>query len=396
VNGRSTAQREDEVGVRLLHTADWHLGKRFKAFGRDHERKLTRARLEVVDQIFALAESRRVHAIVCAGDQFDGPSPAEEWWRGLLECLKARDFAQRPLVLLPGNHDPLTSRSVYHDHHPFRAGLPAGVHVVDRDGWELEIAGGAAVICASPCTSEAGETGLVGTLPAREPGDERVRVGLVHGQTFELAGVETHFPIDLAAAGTKGLDYLALGDTHGFCVVQERPVTAVYPGAPEATRFDEQEPGHVALAFLPGGGRPPIVQKQKVGRWSWRRVECRSLDALCDFCERPGPAPSVVRLVLDMAVRLAERDELERLLKTLAGTEAAYGRVAVLDVDATRLRDAPELGAAEFPSELPSVLARTVERLQQKMAEGTDGDRPRRALYQLWRLVHQRERGSGP
>ena len=39
---------EDEVALTVLHTADWHLGRRFPAFDEDDARTLSRARLEVV------------------------------------------------------------------------------------------------------------------------------------------------------------------------------------------------------------------------------------------------------------------------------------------------------------------------------------------------------------
>ena len=49
----------------------------------------------------------------------------------------------------------------------------------------------------------------------------------------------------------RGLDYLAVGDTHGFRVITESGVAPiVYPGAPEQTRFGESGAGQVALVTL--------------------------------------------------------------------------------------------------------------------------------------------------
>ena len=39
---------ETTVALKLLHTADWHLGRRFGRFDPEGERRLTRARLDVV------------------------------------------------------------------------------------------------------------------------------------------------------------------------------------------------------------------------------------------------------------------------------------------------------------------------------------------------------------
>ena len=64
---------DGDVALKLLHTADWHLGRRFPAFGRDQEVLLTRARLEVLGRILNVAASRNVDAVLCAGDLFDQP-----------------------------------------------------------------------------------------------------------------------------------------------------------------------------------------------------------------------------------------------------------------------------------------------------------------------------------
>ena len=133
-----TAQEGTDVALKLLHTADWHLGLRFAAVAPEQEVRLTRARLEVVGRILDLADSRNVDAVLCAGDLFNEPRPEEEWWKGLLREFQRRSWT-RPVILLPGNHDPLTQNSIYAPQDPFRRGLPAYVHVVDRDDFTFEL-----------------------------------------------------------------------------------------------------------------------------------------------------------------------------------------------------------------------------------------------------------------
>ena len=64
-----TAQEEPDVALKILHTADWHLGLRFASVAPEQEVRLTRARLEVVSRILDLADSRNVDAVLCAGDR---------------------------------------------------------------------------------------------------------------------------------------------------------------------------------------------------------------------------------------------------------------------------------------------------------------------------------------
>ncbi len=380
--------QEYDVALTLLHTADWHLGRRFPAFERDQEQQLTRARLEAVGRILDLAESRNVDAVLCAGDLFDDPSPDEPWWDGVLREFTRRDWT-RPVILLPGNHDPLTPNSLYDASHPFRAGLPAYVHIVDRQGWELSV-GENAVVIASPCTSRAGQTDLARSLPERKEGDDRIRIGLVHGQTFDIEGHQTNFPIATGTALDRGLDYLAIGDTHAFREVEPAAaVPTVYPGAPEATNFGERDTGNVALVFFPRDRRRrAMVRREPVGRWIWREETCTSVPALRALLADSHLRRTVLRLILDMEVPMAEYDEVERLLGELSGSMAASPRVGVLTVNRERFRlaaDAP----IEFGANLPEAVRDTVDRLRAKAA--TEPEVVGRALHHLYRLVKETE-----
>jgi DNA repair exonuclease SbcCD nuclease subunit len=141
--------------LKLLHTADWHVGRSFGQFEPVEARKLDRDRLSVIDRILGLADQYDVHAVLCAGDLFDRPDSDEPWWRGLADSFTRRRTWTRPVVLLPGNHDPLTSESVYSGHHPFRRSLPEWVQVADRENFQLELPHDA-VVYAAPCQSTAG------------------------------------------------------------------------------------------------------------------------------------------------------------------------------------------------------------------------------------------------
>src|SRR3989449_2846213 len=72
-----------EVVLRLLHTADWHLGRRFPSFPEEGQKKLSRARMDVVSRILDVARRNAVNAVLCVGDIFDDPEPAPDFWDGL-------------------------------------------------------------------------------------------------------------------------------------------------------------------------------------------------------------------------------------------------------------------------------------------------------------------------
>src|SRR5437763_1350311 len=128
-----------DVMLKLLHTADWHLGRRFLSFPDEAQRKLSRARMDVVVSILDVARRNAVHAILCAGDLFDDPQPEADFWEELARTLREHTVQQIPIFFVPGNHDPLTPESVWAPNHPFRSRLPKWVHVVDRDDFTYEI-----------------------------------------------------------------------------------------------------------------------------------------------------------------------------------------------------------------------------------------------------------------
>ena len=297
------------MALKILHTADWHLGRSFPFFAEQDQPKLTRARIEAVDKLLGLAESYAVNAVLCAGDLFHEPVPPETWWRELLRLFDRRQWINRPVFLLPGNHDPLWPNSVWAEDHPFRRGLPGWVHVVDRDDYEFALSD-EAVLYAVPCRSQAGADDPTASIPRRAAGDQRIRIGLVHGQTFDLAGHQTNFPISLDATGQRGLNYLAIGDTHAFREFPPKTAPMVYPGAPEGDYVRRRGYRMRRDCVFSPTGRAPIIQKQLVARWKWREERCISMEQL-EALRHQDLKECVLRLTPNMEVAIAERARID-------------------------------------------------------------------------------------
>lgn len=86
--------------MKILHTADWHLGKRLQEFSRLEEQKL------VLEEIIQIADQEEVDLVLLAGDIFDTFNPNHEAVELLYKTLKklSKD-GQRPVVAISGNHD---------------------------------------------------------------------------------------------------------------------------------------------------------------------------------------------------------------------------------------------------------------------------------------------------
>ncbi|WP_372424845.1 exonuclease SbcCD subunit D [Salinarimonas chemoclinalis] len=88
--------------VRILHTADWHLGHTLAGYSREAEHRAA------LDALVAIAAHEAVDAIVVAGDVFDALNPSAEAQTLFFDTL-ARLRAVRPhaaIVVVAGNHDP--------------------------------------------------------------------------------------------------------------------------------------------------------------------------------------------------------------------------------------------------------------------------------------------------
>jgi DNA repair exonuclease SbcCD nuclease subunit len=377
---------EDDIVLKLLHTADWHLGRRFRSFDEEASLKLSRARLEVIERIFSEAERHQVDAVLCAGDLFDEPQPGREWVDGLLDVLRKRNWSHRPVFLLPGNHDPIEPDSVWLEAR-FRKNLPEDVHVIET-AKEYPLANGCA-LWAVPCESRAGQLDPTSRIPKRAPGDERVRVGLVHGSTFDAPNAYTNFPIARDAAIDRGLDYLALGDTHGFRLIppeRQQPPT-IYPGAPEATSFDERDAGSVAVVFITRQ-RHAMVNQRRVAAWHWEEVSVGTIAELRHLATRQDLKTRVLRLHVDLRLPAPELDEAEQLLERLAGTEARHGSVGVLDLK----RHCLELDISnveEWSRSLPMVLQMTATKLRVAADDPLRRPAAQRALFHLYRMTRK-------
>jgi DNA repair exonuclease SbcCD nuclease subunit len=86
----------------IVHSSDLHLGTDDSFSNND--------RLEVLPRVLKTASEANANIVLLAGDSFDNHRQPEPLLERAAQIL--RDYA-RPVVILPGNHDPLTPDSVY-------------------------------------------------------------------------------------------------------------------------------------------------------------------------------------------------------------------------------------------------------------------------------------------
>lgn len=85
--------------MRMLHTADWHAGKKLGRIDRSHEFE------EVFDELIAISVDQDVDLVVVAGDLFDrAAAPLDAIGLVVNTLLRLADGG-RKVVAIPGNHD---------------------------------------------------------------------------------------------------------------------------------------------------------------------------------------------------------------------------------------------------------------------------------------------------
>lgn len=137
--------------MRVLHTSDWHIGKKLGRYDRSEEERA------VIAEVVGIAADESVDLVLHSGDLFDRPLPSVEAldlaFTGLVDLTNG---GTRPVVVIAGNHD---SPGLFEALAPFVRS--ANVYLVGtikrpEDGGvlDLDTAGGRAVVSCFPFLRE--------------------------------------------------------------------------------------------------------------------------------------------------------------------------------------------------------------------------------------------------
>ncbi|MGZ8309097.1 MAG: metallophosphoesterase family protein [Rhodoplanes sp.] len=346
--------------MRILHTADWQIGKPFLRFGEKAE-ALRAARLDAVERLGELAVSEGVTHILVAGDVFDSETPANVTLRGPLERMHR--FARVTWHLLPGNHDPHRPGGIWERVRTLGAPPNVRLHLEPQP----VALGDVCFLLPAPLTGKAETRDLTARLEEMPTPEGAIRIGLAHGATtqFGAGDGEAKNPIDPARAERAGLDYLALGDWHRTQALNAR---TGYAGTPEPDRHNSQSVGTALIVTIPRAGAVPDVEPRCVGTYQWRgdAITLNEPDQLAahEAALQTAAAPVsklVLALAVSGAVSIAARRMLDQWLERLQAL------VFHLDVNLDlRVRpDRDDLETIDFDG----VLRRAAETLKERSVD---------------------------
>lgn len=341
--------------MKLLHTADWHLGARLV------ERERLPEQAAFLDWLIEVLKAEQVDALLVSGDVFDAANPPQEAVALYFDFLKRlADLKTVRAVITGGNHD-----SASHLNAPRELLKRFEVHVFGSAG-ETVVDLGGAVVAAVPFLRErdlrqagTGETmatvqdQVKGAIRAHYAGQLAACRGVAQGRPVIAMGhltvlgavtSDSEREVHIGSLGHvgadvfEGFDYTALGHLHRPQKVAGREVVR-YSGSPIPLSFSEAgdaksvvviDTDGMKLRLLPVPASRPLI-----------RAEANRATLGADLEMVPAGCWAEVTVKLE-----APEPDLDRQVR-----EAAGGRFEVLKV----LADLPVLEAAPWQATAPAL-----------------------------------------
>lgn len=289
--------------MNILHTSDWHIGKRLM------DRERLPEQIAALDEIARICDERAVDLVLVAGDVFDTYMPSAEAEQAFFHAVSRIAGKRRAVVLISGNHDdgvrlaasaPLAAQEgIYlfgggQEIADCGGGRPVRAVAAGEGYLVVENAQGERVyINALPYPNEARlkeektEESYADKLRRRiERGDAGFTGGMPHillSHLFVAGGKvsESERDIDLGGARAvpvslfEGFDYVALGHLHK---PQKFGGNVRYCGSLLQYSFDEREDKQVILLHTQG---ERILSVEEIGLTAGKRlIRLEEKDAL--------------------------------------------------------------------------------------------------------------------
>lgn len=380
--------------LRLIHTADVHLGARHDDLGEQASAQRERQFAAFVATV-DLALKEKVDLFLVAGDLFDSNvQPRRSVERVAAELKRLGDSKIRT-VIIPGTHDVYDRASVYRAYDlPAMAGSTPDddlVTVLDPDRASIHIPT-CDVVVHGPvfATKRAPHSPLKGLDASADGNPATWKVGMVHGALAipgKTDGDEVVITTDEIAA--SNLDYLALGHWHSAQAGKAGSVTYAYSGAPEPVAVDQDRAGKVLLVELNerDGVKTVTAEERQVGRTRFERHE---LDAATQASQpaltKTLQAMADPDLILDVRLTGVRPDELDLDTDEIeAALAPSFLKVRVRDGSTPALTEGP----IPSPDTIAGAFIRDLEaRIAELEAAGRDAEAAeQRDALRLGRLL---------
>jgi len=264
--------------LKILHTADIHLGAKFSGLGNKGAPQREQLRT-TFKNVITTAIDERVNIVLIAGDLFDANQQPQRNIDLVIEQFNLLNQNNIPVCLIPGTHDSLDSSSIYRKV-DFEGKCSNLKIFADENISYKEYPEFGLTVYGKPNLSNRSYTSpLEGLKPLTS---SKFHIALAHGSLHipEKIAEDDHV-FKLEEVKASGMDYLALGHWHRVYACLEKP-PAWYSGSPEWIP-DQRERGAVLLVSLSDAGEVEVEPKM-LGLRDYDEVEI-DLSAIQDIAK---------------------------------------------------------------------------------------------------------------
>ena len=213
------------MGLKILHSADWHLDSPFVGFTDRQRQFLREQQLKIPGKIADLCRREDCDLVLLAGDLFDGEARPET-----VALLKRElENCGVPVLISPGNHDFCNHGSLWKEEI-----WPENVFVFTGDLESVTIQGLNCRLYGAAFPSMDCPALLEGF---QAQGDEQYCIAVLHGDPVQRNS--PYNPITNAQVRSSSLDYLALGHVHKAGLFRSGETLCAWPGCPMGRGWDE-------------------------------------------------------------------------------------------------------------------------------------------------------------
>jgi DNA repair exonuclease SbcCD nuclease subunit len=238
--------------LRLLHTADVHLGARHTDLGERaavlRERQFAAFRTSV-----ELALVEKVDIFLIAGDLFDSNTQPRRSVERVAAELGRLARASIRTVIIPGTHDVYDGASIYRSYDLAGMARAASDWVVVLTPYLPEIVFPPldAIVYGRVFDTKRSPRSPLAGLDAKSDTRATWKIGMVHGALAIPGRTDSDVVVVTEEEIAKtGLDYLAMGHWHSAIEGRAGNVSYAYSGAPEPVAVDQDGAGQVLLVTL--------------------------------------------------------------------------------------------------------------------------------------------------
>ena len=331
--------------IRLLHTADVHLGAKFLKDdavgdkGPTQREQIKASFKELISQ--AIAED--VDIVLIAGDLFDSNQQPQSNIDLVVEQFGLLAANNIPICLIPGTHDCFDSGSTYRKVN-FRERCPNLTLFLD-EGWNYtEFSALGLTVYGRPNFSNRSYKSPLEGL--RRLTESQYHIAMAHG-SLSIPGViaEDDYVFTTNQIQNSQMQYVALGHWHRPYACSDKGVIAWYSGPPEIISTDQKQPGSVLIVTILDSGEVKVEPTQIGVRCCDEfEIDLSDVESLPELKNKitEGANPNLIRRVILKGLRNEDmRPSLEELEAELSDsffhlriTDQSHPRMTELSEDA--------------------------------------------------------------